>query len=132
MSGKSQIVFILNGIQVQGRATHIKRLRWIVEKFFHHAPVTAGKDEPGVLAFLDIGTQQFQHVIIRILRDLLELIHRHKTGDLAAFQVLEDFLQGIDRLDDFSEREVENELAGYRIHLESGPQGFYNAQERLQ
>ena len=60
--------------------------------------LTPSEDELGIMAVLNVCPQQGFHIFFRILRYLLKLINGNDIGLFLVFQIMEDFLQGNERL----------------------------------
>ena len=69
-----------------------------------------------------MSSQESQCVFFRVVRDLLKFSDSHNTRLLLLFEVIEDLLDGIGWLCDFSELEIEFQFAGDRIYFRSRPQ----------
>ena len=60
--------------------------------------LTPSEDELGIMAVLNVCPQQGFHILFRILRNLLKLINGNDIWLFRVFQIMEDFLQGNERL----------------------------------
>ena len=77
----------------------------------------AGKYEVGILASLDVGSEQHLDVLLRVFSDLLEFVDSDHTPFIRTFQIVENLFERYLRLTDLAQTDIEFRSTGKFIEF---------------
>ena len=128
---KGDINIRLDSLKLQHIGTVVKRACSRGKHLLHHVPFAAGENEIAVAELLDMSAQKSLDILLRILRNLLELIDGNNTGPVRIGQIPENLLQRVFGMFDVAQLDTEGRHSAYGIEPEPSTDRLEGADEEV-